>query len=91
MNDGELDDSSGFRLFRYDATGLRGKRLRLLADLPTNDAGVPQEDLIGVTDVISLDDTPSVLHSLRVHLVDDPAAIGIVGIDQLALYDERRS
>ena len=25
--------------FRYDATGLRGKRMRLMDDFPTSDAG----------------------------------------------------
>ncbi len=25
--------------FRYDATGLRGKRMRLMDDLPTSDSG----------------------------------------------------
>jgi hypothetical protein len=78
-----------FHVFRYDATGLRGKRMRLLTDLPTNDAGDPQDDLIGHTDVIALDDTPSVFHSLRVHPVDDPDTIAIVAIDQLALYDQQ--
>ena len=43
--------------FRYDATGLRGKRMRLMDDLPTSDSGRPQEALIGLTDVICLDDT----------------------------------
>lgn len=76
-----------FHPFRYDATGLAGKRMRLTTDLPTNDAGDPQENLIGLTDVTCLDDTPSVFNSLRVHHIDHPETIGIVGIDQLALYD----
>lgn len=35
------------RHFRYDATGLRDKRMRLMDDLPTSDAGWPQHELIG--------------------------------------------
>lgn len=45
------------RHFRYDAIGLRDRRTRLMDDLLTSDAGHPQETLIGVTDVICLDDT----------------------------------
>ena len=56
----------GWHQFGYNATGLRGKRMRVMTDLPTNDAGDPQQELLGHTDVISLDDAPSVLHSLRV-------------------------
>ncbi|VBA55033.1 hypothetical protein LAUMK142_04920 [Mycobacterium pseudokansasii] len=40
--------------------------MRLLDDLSTSDAGHPQEALIGITDVICLDDTPNVMHDLRV-------------------------
>jgi hypothetical protein len=75
--------------FRYDATGLRGKRMRLMDDLPTSDSGRPQEALIGLTDVICLDDTPSVLHNLRVHPVGQPDTVALMGFDQLALYDEQ--
>ena len=53
---------SRVRPFRYDATDLRGKRMRL-----TYDAGHPQEALLGASDVICIDDTPNTLHDLRVH------------------------
>jgi hypothetical protein len=76
--------------FRYDTTGLRGKRMRLMDDLPTSDAGHPQEALIGLTDVVCLDDTPSVLHNLRVHPVGQPDAVALVEFTQLALYDEQQ-
>jgi hypothetical protein len=79
----------GFRHFAYDATGLQGKRMRLVDDLPTSDAGRPQEALIGVTDVICLDDTPSVLLNLRVHPVGLPDTVGLVEFDQLAVYDNQ--
>jgi hypothetical protein len=83
------DKTRTFHQFRYDATGLRGKRLRLLTDMPTNDAGDPQDDLIGVTDVVAVDDTPGVFLSLRVHPVGEPNRTAIVAIDQLALYDDQ--
>jgi hypothetical protein len=78
-----------FHQFRYDTTGLRGRRLRLVTDLPTSDSGRPQEALIGLRDVICLDDTPSVLHNLRVHPVGQPGAVALVAFDQLALYDNQ--
>jgi len=78
-----------FRQFRYNTTGLRNKRLRLVTDLPTSDSGRPQEALIGLRDVICLDDTPSVLHNLRVHPVGQPDAVALVTFDQLALYDDQ--
>ena len=87
----EHHDAQGdppFRRFRYDATGLRGKRLRLLTDMPTSDSGNPQDALIGVTDVIALDDTPGVFLDLRVHSLGDPARTGLVRFDQLALYGD---
>jgi hypothetical protein len=87
--DQEEHSHPGFRHFRYDATGLQGKRMRLTDDLPTSDAGRPQEALIGVTDVICLDDTPSVLLNLRVHPVGHPDTTGLVEYDQLALYDDQ--
>lgn len=74
--------------FRYDATGLRGRRMRLMDDMPTSDAGHIQEALIGVTDVICLDDTPNVMHDLNVHPVDRPEVVCRVEFRQLALYDE---
>jgi hypothetical protein len=77
------------RHFRYDATGLRGKRMRLMDDLPTSDAGWPQETLIGVTDVICLDDTPNVLHDLCVHPIGRPDLVGRVEFRQLAVYNDR--
>ena len=82
----DLDEARTFRRFRYDANGLRGKRMRLLDDLPTSDAGHPQEALIGITDVICLDETPNVMHDLRVHPVGQPDIVARVEFRQLALY-----
>lgn len=80
-----MSDQSGFHPFRYDATGLRGKRMQL----PTSDAGHVQEALIGTTDVICLDDTPNVMHDLRVYPVGQPDLVARVEFRQLALYDNQ--
>ena len=77
------------RHFGYDATGLRGKRMRLMDDLPTSDAVWPQEALMGLTDAICLDDAPDVMHNLHVHPVGKPDTVGLVEFRQLALYDDQ--
>ncbi|WP_459958376.1 DUF7161 family protein [Mycobacterium avium] len=82
-------DQPAVHRFRYDATRLRGKRMRLLDDLPTSDAGHPQQALIGITDVICLDDTPDVMHDLRAHPVGQPEIVARVEFRQLALYDDQ--
>jgi hypothetical protein len=41
-----------------------------------------------LTDVICLDDTPDVMHDLRVHPVGQPDAVARVEFSQFALYDE---
>jgi hypothetical protein len=84
-----MSDQSGVHHFRYDATGLRGERMRLLDELPTSDAGHVQEALIGTTDVICLDDTPNVMHDLRVHPVGQSELVARVEFRQLALYDNQ--
>ena len=73
---------SRVRPFRYDATDLRGKRMRL-----TYDAGQPQEALLGASDVICIDDTPNTLHDLRVHPVGLPDVVFRVDASQLGIYD----
>jgi hypothetical protein len=84
----DVSQQRDVRHFRYDATGLRDKRTRLMDDLPTSDAGHIQEALISVTDVICLDDTPNVMHDLRVHPVDRPDVVAYVEFRQLAIYDD---
>ncbi|OBG70970.1 MULTISPECIES: hypothetical protein [unclassified Mycobacterium] len=59
-----------------------------MTDVPTNDAGYPQDLPKGITDVIAIDDTPNINLSVRVHPPNDPAKIAFVAFDQLALYDE---
>lgn len=84
----DRDDDRTFHQFRYDTSGLRGRRLRVLLDIPTNDAGWPQGLPKGITDVIAIDDEPNVNLSVRVLLPDDPDCVAFVAFDQLALYDE---
>src|SRR5271156_421862 len=83
------DDDLTFHQFRYDTSGLRGNRLRVLSDIPTNDAGWPQGLPKGITDVIAIDDEPNVNLSVRVLPPDDPDCVAFVAFDQLALYDEQ--
>jgi hypothetical protein len=80
-----------FHRFRYNATGLRGTRMRLLEERPTSDAGQLQEALIGLTDVVCIDDTPDLTYDLRVHPVGQPNLIAFVGFTQLALYNDQQS
>lgn len=81
-------EAQEFHQFSYEATGLSGRRLRLLTEVPTNDAGFPQDLPEGITDVISDDDVVGPNLSLRVHPVDDPTQIAYVAYDQLAMYDD---
>lgn len=76
-----------FHRFSYEATGLSGRRMRLLTDIPTNDAGVPQDLPLGITEVMSSDDVVGPNLSLRVHPVGKPSQIAYVAFDQLAIYD----
>lgn len=72
-------------------TGLKGRRLHVLADLPTNDAAVPQGQLpSGITDVMADEDDVTIFSTVRVHPVGDPHTIAYIRVDQLALYDEQQ-
>lgn len=77
--------TSEYRPLGYDATGLRGARLRVLVALPT-DGMIPAELPAGTTDVIALDDEPDVYNNVKVHPVGDPAVTAFVRYDQLARY-----
>lgn len=74
-----------------EMTGLKGRRLRVLTDLPT-DGQAPVDLPPGTTDVIAVDDDVSVFLTVRVHPVDDPhtAVVVPVRFEQLALYDEQQ-
>jgi hypothetical protein len=81
--------TSPFQEFDFEVTGLRGKRMRVLVDIPTDDAGVPQDLPAGATDVIALDDEVGPNLSIGVHLAGDPAVTAYVRYDQLALYTDQ--
>lgn len=72
-----------------EAGGLMGRRLRILTETPTNRAGDPQDRLLGITDVIATEDGVAAQdHTVRVHPVGHPAALGEVRYEHLALYDD---
>ncbi len=73
-----------FRRFRHDATCLRGKRMRL-----TYGEGLPQMSRAGAVDVICIDDTPNVLHDLRVHPIGRPEVVLRVDFRQLELHPDQ--
>lgn len=85
----EPGEARKFHRFRYDTTGLSGRRLRLLTDMPTDDAGVPQDLPVGITEVISTEDEVGPNLSVRVHPLNDPTQIAYVAFDQLAIYDDQ--
>lgn len=76
-----------YRALGYDAAGLRGKRLRVLAEIPT-DGMVPADLPAGITDVVALDDRPDVFSNMQVRPVGDPATVANVRSDRLALCSE---
>lgn len=76
------------RPFRSDLTPLRGRRLRVLSESPTDDTGKLQSHLAGVPDVIADADTVGPGLTVRVRLPQQTNAFGYVAWDQLAFYDE---
>ncbi|HUO37569.1 MAG TPA: hypothetical protein VMU34_06915 [Mycobacterium sp.] len=82
------NDTRSFIQFRHDQTGLRGKRLRLLTDDPTDDAGAPSNLPAGITEVVSTEDQVGPNLSVRVHPLNEPNRIAYVAFDQLAIYEE---
>jgi hypothetical protein len=78
-----------FQPFRYDATGLAGRRMRVVVDHPEDDSGQNSELPPGTTDVVAIDDTPSVFLEMRVHPIDRPEQVAFIRFDQLALYADK--
>ncbi|MGV0815338.1 hypothetical protein ABQF34_25580 [Mycolicibacterium boenickei] len=72
---------------RYNQSGLRGKRARVLVEEPTDEIDWPANLPAGIENVIIVDDAPNPHHTLRVHPTDDPDRVALVVFDQLALYD----
>jgi hypothetical protein len=78
-----------FQPFRYDATGLAGRRMRVVVDHPEHDSGRDSDLPPGTTDVVAIDDTPSVFLEMRVHPVNNPEQVAFIRFDQLALYVDK--
>jgi hypothetical protein len=74
---------------RYDQSGLRGRRARILVDEPTDEIDWPADLPAGIKTVVILDDTPNPHHTLLVHPIDDPARTALVVYDQLALCEDQ--
>ncbi|WKG03114.1 hypothetical protein [Mycolicibacterium sp. HK-90] len=72
---------------RYNQSGLRGKRARVLVEEPTDEIDWPANLPAGIEEVIIVDDAPNPHHTLRVHPLDDAERVALVVFDQLALYD----
>ena len=80
---------TGWVRLSVEAGGLMGRRLRILTETPTNRAGDPQDRLLGITDVIATEDGVAAQdHTVRVHPVGHPTALGEVRYEHLALYDD---
>lgn len=83
-----MTDDKGVTPLRFDQSGLRGKRARILVDEPTDEIDWPADLPAGITTVVIVDDHPNPHHTLRVHPPDDPQRIALVVYDQLALCEE---
>ena len=75
------------RPFRSDLSPLRGRRLLLLNENPTDDRGAPQHLPAGTTTVIADSDTVGPGLVVRVRLPDDATRTAHIAFDQLAVYD----
>jgi hypothetical protein len=83
-----MSDDPDLTPLRYDQSGLRGKRARVLVKEPTDEIDWPADLPAGIKTVVIIDDEPNPHHTLRVHPPDDPARIALVVFDQLALCEE---
>jgi hypothetical protein len=82
-----LENMPVCRPFRSDLSPLRGRRLLLLNEEPTDDRGAQQPLPAGTTDVIADADTVGPGLAVRVRLPDDATRIAHIAFDQLAVYD----
>jgi hypothetical protein len=81
----DSDQEPTFQPFRYDATRLAGRRMRVVVDHPEDDSGRDSDLPPGTTEVVAIDDTPSVFLEMRVHPVSNPEQVAFIRFDQLAL------
>src|ERR1700739_1349814 len=72
----------------WDATGLAGKRARVLVEVPTDEidniADLPE----GTETVVIVSDEVTPHHTLFVHPPEDPERLALVAYDQLSLLEE---
>ncbi|GAA5192419.1 hypothetical protein GCM10023322_51980 [Rugosimonospora acidiphila] len=80
-----MTEHRGVTPLRYDQTGLRGRRARVLVEEPTDEIDWPADLPAGIAFVVILDDTPNPHHTLLVCPPDDPERTALVVYDQLAL------
>lgn len=76
------------RPFRSDLTPLRGRRLRVMTEAPTDDAGTPQALPVGLHEAIADADAVGPGLTVRVRIPEAPGVTAHIAWDQLAFYDE---
>ncbi|MBB4854778.1 hypothetical protein HNP40_002170 [Mycobacteroides chelonae] len=81
----------GYPPLPYEATGLQGRRARIIVEHPHDDQGFPATFSEGTREVIIDDDEPSVFTNLAVyvpgHKPENPMDMQLVRADQLSLLD----
>ena len=75
-------------LISWDATGLAGKRARLLVPQPTDEIDNPADLPDGTETVVIVSDEVTPHHTLFVRPEDDEERLALVAYDQLSLVEE---
>lgn len=83
-----VDGTAILRPFRSDLSALRGRRLRVIADVPTDDTSIPQPLPQGPQDVIAETHTIGPGLTVAVRSPRAPETVAHVAWHQLAFYDE---
>lgn len=81
-----LTGQPALRPFRSDLTPLRGRRLRIMTEIPTDDTGTPQP--LPSQEVIADADTVGPGLTVRVRSPQTPGLTAHIAWNQLAFYDE---
>lgn len=82
----QLQNQPTLRRFRSDLAPLRGRRLLVLTEAPTDDTGRPQIGAAGAQEVIA--DTLGPGLTVRVRIPSEPSTTANIAWDQLAFYDQ---
>ena len=72
----------------WNATGLAGKRARVLVNVPTDEIDNPADLPEGTKTVVIVSDQVTPHHTLFVHPEDDEEQLALVAYDQLSLLEE---